>query len=142
MPSFWSRDIWGMWNLWQKANESMAQRSRSVDTWNERVHGSYEPNHSVPSIINQENRVKSMANAFGTGPPGPLVLRPDLKPNSDPALQNQAESHPESNKISGTLKVFPGGTPLADNIGFSQVSSPSTTSFSPGRYFTSNVDDY
>ncbi|KAF5469685.1 hypothetical protein F2P56_013740 [Juglans regia] len=117
-----------------KADESVAQRSRSVDTWNDRVHGSYEPHHSVPSIINQENRVKSMANAFGTGPPGPLALRPDLKPNSDPALQNQAESHSESNKINGSLKVFPGGTPLADNIGFSQVSSPSTTSFSPGRY--------
>ena len=120
--------------FWQKADESVAQRPRSVDTWNGRNHGSYEGN--------QEDRLKSTGNTSAAVPPGPLVLHLDMKPDNDPAIQSPAESHYESTKINGTLKVFPGGTPPADNTGFSQFPSPSTTSFSPGRYFTSNRDDY
>ncbi|XP_059453233.1 uncharacterized protein LOC132183813 isoform X2 [Corylus avellana] len=110
----------------RKADESVAQRPRSVDTWNGRIHGSYEGN--------QEDRLKSTGNTSVAVPPGPLVLHLDLKPDNDPAIQSPAESHSESGKINGTLKVFPGGTPPADNTGFSQFPSPSTTSFSPGRY--------
>ncbi|KAG2668592.1 hypothetical protein I3760_15G167400 [Carya illinoinensis] len=123
-------------------NDSLFQVMKAVEAAEATIKQQVEENTRLRNELHQkilqleryENRVKSMANAFGTGPPGPLALRPDLKPNSDPALQNQAESRSESNKINGTLKVFPGGTPLSDNIGLSQVSSPSTTSFSPGRY--------
>ncbi|XP_062158421.1 uncharacterized protein LOC133865915 isoform X2 [Alnus glutinosa] len=118
----------------QKAEESVAQRPRSFDTWNERIHGSYEAHQSVPSIGNQGDRLKSTGNTSVAVPPGPLVLHLDLKPNSDAAIQSPAESHSESGKINGTLKVFPGGMPPADNTGFSQIPSPSTTSFSPVRY--------
>lgn len=109
-----------------KADESVAQRPRSVDTWNDRIHGSYEGN--------REDRVKSTGNASVAVPPGPLVLHLDLKQNSDAAIPSPAESHSQSSKINGTLKVFPGGTPPADNTGFSQFPSPSTTSLSSGRY--------
>lgn len=138
----WLCDIWQIRAFWQKAEESVAQRPRSFDTWNERIHGSYEAHQSVPSIGNQGDRLKSTGNTSVAVPPGPLVLHLDLKPNSDAAIQSPAESHSESGKINGTLKVFPGGMPPADNTGFSQIPSPSTTSFSPIRYFTSNRDDY
>lgn len=130
----WLCDIWQMRAFWQKADESVAQRPRSVDTWNDRIHGSYEGN--------REDRVKSTGNASVAVPPDPLVLHLDLKQNSDAAIPSPAESHFQSSKINGTLKVFPGGTPPADNTGFSQFPSPSTTSLSSGRYFTSNRDDY
>lgn len=128
--------------LWQKAEESIAQQSRSLDHWNERVPGSYEANQSVASLGNQENRVESTSNVSVAGPSGLLVLLPDMKPKSDIALQNLSEIQSESSKINGTLKAFPGGTPPTDNIGFLQVSSPAITSLSPGRYFTSTTDCY
>ncbi|KAG8663168.1 hypothetical protein MANES_01G184200v8 [Manihot esculenta] len=95
-----------------KMDESMAQRSHYVDQWNERVDGPYEVH-----------------------PSGGLVLHHDITLNiEDPATKNQVESPSDSSKINGTLKVLPGGQAPADNTGLSQLSSPSTASFSPRRY--------
>lgn len=92
----------------------MAQRSHYVDQWNERVDDPYEVH-----------------------PSGGLVLHHDITLNiEDPAIKNQVESPSDSSNINGTWKVLPGGQAPADNTGLSQLSSPSTASFSPGRYFS------
>lgn len=122
--------------IWQKVDESIAQRSHSIDQWNERVHGPYEPHQSVPSVGDLEDRVKSMGITPAVQPSGMLVLHQDLKLNmEDPAIKSRVENHSVSSKINGTLKVLSGGQATIDSAGLSQLSSPSTTSFSPSRYF-------
>lgn len=90
----------------------------------------------------QEDRTKSPGTTSLGDPSGTLVLHQEsLKPNADASLQTRAETtHSGSSKINGTMKEHPGSQPPVDNAGFSHLSSPSTTSFSPGRYFTSNAD--
>lgn len=118
------------------------QRSRADDPWSERLRGSYEAHQPIPPVGSQEDRTKSSGTTSLGDPSGPLVLHQEsLKPNADPPLQSRAETtHSGSSKINGTMKEHSGSQPPAD-AGFSHLSSPSTTSFSPGRYFTSNADD-
>ncbi|XP_065877036.1 uncharacterized protein [Euphorbia lathyris] len=76
---------------------------------------------------------------MGTGPTvsplDTLVLHQDLKHNDeDSAIKRRAESHSDSSRINGTLRVVPGGQGHAENIGLSQLSSPSNQSISPKRY--------
>lgn len=116
---------------YQRVDESMDQRHHSDEAWNERGHGLYEPRQSVPWLGNQDDTVRSMGNASALAPSTPIIHQP----NSDAStIQSHTESHSESSRINGTLKMFPGGTPPADNTGFSQFTLPSTTPFSPGRY--------
>lgn len=124
--------------FWQKLDASVAQRSHSVDPWPEHVHGSYEARQSVNSVGTQQDKVKSIGNTSIVGPTGTLVLHHDLKLHSDAVIQRREGTHSESSKINGTVKALPGGQSPADNAGFS---SPSTTSFSPGRYLTSNANN-
>lgn len=126
---------------WQKVEESGAQRPRADDPWFERVQGSYEAHQRVPPVGSQEDRNRSAVNTSGLDPSGRLVLHQEsLKPNADAPLQSNVETQSSSSKINGTMKELPGSQQPADNAGFSHLSSPSTTSFSPGRYFTSIVD--
>ncbi|XP_058008864.1 uncharacterized protein LOC110648159 isoform X2 [Hevea brasiliensis] len=110
-----------------KIDESIAQRSHSIDQWNERVNGPYEVHQSVPSVGDLEDKVKSMGSTSAVHQSGTLN-------REDPAMKSQVESHSDSSKINGTLKVLPGGQAPVDNAGLSQLSSPSTTSVSPSRY--------
>lgn len=80
-----------------------------------------------------------MGNTSAVDPSSTMVLRQDLKPNvEDAALQSRSDIQSESSKNNGTLKVLSGGQAHADVSGPSQLSSPSTTSFSPTRYLTLN----
>ncbi|KAL5818145.1 hypothetical protein ACOSQ3_022044 [Xanthoceras sorbifolium] len=117
-----------------KLEETVAQRPHG-DPWNQNQ-SHRGPHESVPSVSNLENRIKSMGNTSPADPSGPLVLHQDLKPNiEDAAMQNRLDNHSESSKNNGTLKGLSGsGHTHADTMGPSQLSSPSTTSFSPTRY--------
>lgn len=116
----------------------MNSRRHSVDPWNEQVHGPYEVHQAVSSVDSQEDKVKSMGNTFRVDPSDMLVVHQNLKPNSGgPAVQSHVESHSDSSKVNGTLKVLPRGQASVDNAGLTQFSSPSSISFSPSRYITS-----
>ncbi|KAL9459050.1 hypothetical protein AB3S75_002438 [Citrus x aurantiifolia] len=117
-----------------KLEESIGRR-RNIDTWKESFRGPYEVHQSLPSVNNLEDRIKSMGYASADDPSSSLVLHQDLKPTDEnAALQSRSDVHTESNKNNGTLKVLSGGQAHADTPGPSQLSSPSTTSFSPSRY--------
>lgn len=115
----------------------MRQRSHSVDPWPEHVHGSYEGHLSANSVGNQHDKVKSIGNTSIVDPTGTLVLHHDLRRPSDAVIQSNEGTHSEGSKVNGTVKMLPAGQSPVDNAGFS---SPSTTSFSPGRYLTSNAN--
>ncbi|KAK9292736.1 hypothetical protein L1049_020715 [Liquidambar formosana] len=118
-----------------KLDGSMVRRPHSVDPWDGRGNGPYGAQQSVPSVGNQDDRVRSMGNTTVVDQQHGLVLHPESVPNSgDPAVLTHAENRSESSKMNGTLKVLPVGQSPADNTNFSQFSSPSTTSYSPGRY--------
>ncbi|KAK9233662.1 hypothetical protein WN943_023914 [Citrus x changshan-huyou] len=118
----------------QKLEESIGRR-HNIDTWKESFRGPYEVHQSLPSVNNLEDRIKSMGYASADDPSSSLVLHQDLKPTDEnAALQSRSDVHTESNKNNGTLKVLSGGQAHADTPGPSQLSSPSTTSFSPSRY--------
>nr|XP_011469942.1 PREDICTED: uncharacterized protein LOC101294305 isoform X2 [Fragaria vesca subsp. vesca] len=125
-----------------KVEESGAQRPRADDPWFERVQGSYEAHQPVPPVGSQEDRNRSAVNTSGLDPSGRLVLHQEsLKPNADAPLQSNAETQSSSSKINGTMKELPGSQQPVDNAGFSHLSSPSTTSFSPGRFNTQGEYD-
>ncbi|XP_050387992.1 uncharacterized protein LOC126803216 isoform X3 [Argentina anserina] len=118
----------------QKVEETGAQRPRSIQ-------GSYEAHRPVPPVGSQEDRIRSSVNSSGLDPSGTLVLRQESpNPNTD-TLQSNAETHSSSSKINGTVKEIPGSQQPGDNAGFSQLSSPSTTSVSPGRFNTQGEYD-
>ena len=113
---------------------------RSGDPWSDRVQGTYEAHQPVPPNGSQEDRIRSAVNSSRHDPSGTLVLHQEsLKPNADAPVQNNAETDSSSNKINGTMKEIPQQS--GDNAGFSHLSSPSTTSVSPGRYITSVTDN-
>ncbi|XP_031252820.1 uncharacterized protein LOC116110739 isoform X1 [Pistacia vera] len=117
-----------------KLEETVAQRSHG-DPWKENLHGPYEFRQSVPSGSSQVDRIKSISNTPAVDPLGILVLHHDLKPNVDgAALQSHSESKSVSHKNNGSLKVHSGRQVHSDIVGPSQLSSPSTASFSPTGY--------
>ena len=87
-----------------------------VDPGDELVHRLYKAPQSVPSVGNQEDRIRNTGNVSIVG------------------------GHSESSKFNGALKVHPGSQGPTDNAGFSHVSSPSTSSFSHSRYFVSKIN--
>lgn len=108
----------------------MARRSHPVDSWSEDVHGTYEAHQLSTSVGNPEVGSKSTAHSTSGDQTGTLVVHKDLNQASeDNARQTCGENPPESSKVNGTLKVVP-----ADNSFFTQLSSPSTSSISPGRF--------
>lgn len=116
-----------------KLEESIGRRPN--DPWKESFRGPYEVHQSLSSVNNLEDRIKSMGYTSAVDPSSSLVLHQDLKPTAEnAALQSRSNIHSESNKNNGTLKILSGGQAHADTLGPSQLSSPSTTSFSPTRY--------
>lgn len=66
-----------------------------------------------------------------------VTLHKDLIRNyEDLNMQTHEESRSEGSRANGILNILAGGQAATDNSGFSQLSSPSTTSFSPNRYLT------
>ncbi|KAI5671868.1 hypothetical protein M9H77_12232 [Catharanthus roseus] len=64
-----------------------------------------------------------------------VTLHKDLIRNyEDLNMQTHEESRSEGSRANGILNILAGGQAATDNSGFSQLSSPSTTSFSPNRY--------
>ncbi|KAJ4715770.1 Tripartite motif-containing 29 [Melia azedarach] len=117
-----------------KLEESIGRKPH-CDPWKEHLRGNYEVHQSVPAVNNLEDRIRIMGNTSAVDPSSTMVLRQDLKPNvEDAALQSRSDIQSESSKNNGTLKVLSGGQAHADVSGPSQLSSPSTTSFSPTRY--------
>ncbi|XP_044467655.1 uncharacterized protein LOC123197417 isoform X2 [Mangifera indica] len=117
-----------------KLEETVAQRSHG-DAWKENLHGPYEFHQSVPSGSSQVDRIKIISNTSAVDPLGLMVLHHDLKPNVDgAALQSHLESNSISHKNNGMLKVHSSRQVHSDIVGFSQLSSPSTASFSPTRH--------
>lgn len=113
----------------QKLDESMAQRSPSVDPWSEGLQTSFQAHQPVPTVDGQDNRIKSVRNTY-------VVLHQESQnPTTDAPIQSHAETQSNNGTINGTMKL------PTDNAGSSHLSSPSTTSFSPGRYFTSNAEN-
>ncbi|KAK2655725.1 hypothetical protein Ddye_008777 [Dipteronia dyeriana] len=101
------------------------EKYKSEETTPQRPHG--DPWHRNQSV--RDERMKSMGNTSPADPSGPLVLHRDPKPNSEDA------SISKTSKNNGTFKGLSAGAAQthADNLGPSQLSSPST-SFSPNRY--------
>lgn len=125
--------------IWQKLEESIGRRPN--DPSKESFRGPYEVHQSLSTVNNLEDRIKSMGYTSAVDPSSSLVLHQDLKPTAEnAALQSHSNIHSESNKNNGTLKILSGGQAHADTPGPSQLSSPSTTSFSPTRYLTSSVN--
>ncbi|KAL3534068.1 hypothetical protein ACH5RR_002529, partial [Cinchona calisaya] len=57
----------------------------------------------------------------------------DLKVQ-DSSLVNHSGVHSENGKVNGAMNAFGGGQLATENLGFSEYSSPSTTSFSTSRF--------
>lgn len=105
----------------------MAQRSPSVDPRSEGLQTSFQAHQLAPTVDGQDNRIKSVGNTS-------VVLHQESQnPTTDDPTQSHAETKYNNGTIKGTMKL------PTDNAGSSHFSSPSTTSFSPGRYFTSNA---
>lgn len=123
-----------------KSDESVVRKTHSGNPLDDRGH--YEVHRSVPFVGNKDDRGRSMGGTSLADPHSTLVLHTDsMLHREDPAMQTHAEKHSESSKMNGTLKVHPGTQASSDNAGFSQFSSPSTTSFSPNRYPMENEYD-
>lgn len=80
-----------------------------------------------------------MDNFSAHDPSGTPGLRKDrMQISDDPRMRTRGQGghSSETSKINGTLEALPGSQAVAaaETAGFSQLSSPSTTSFSPNRY--------
>ncbi|XP_050237101.1 uncharacterized protein LOC126686868 isoform X2 [Mercurialis annua] len=121
-----------------KIDGSEDQRSHPP---NERGRGPYKVRQSASSVGDLEDKVTSISTTAAVDPPSSLVLHQDSRYNNeDPSIKSRMESHSISSKINGTLKVLPGSQTPVDTAGFSQFSSPSTTSLSPRRYHSEGDD--
>lgn len=119
----------------QKLDGPMAQGSHSGDTWNKQVNGPHEAHYPITSTDNQEVKINRLGVNSVFRASGPLVLHHDLQPNSeDAAMRSHLDSNTNNSNTNGTMKELRGSQTAADNAGVSQFSSPSTPSFSPGRY--------
>ncbi|KAA8538841.1 hypothetical protein F0562_025533 [Nyssa sinensis] len=116
-----------------KLDDSTARRPHNVDHWEDSVQVPNRAHQTVSSLANQADGIRNIDNTYMHDPSG-AIIQQELMPNTeDHAIQTRAVSHSESSKINGTLNVLPGGQTPADYAGFSQLSSPSTTSISPSR---------
>ncbi|XP_043706260.1 uncharacterized protein LOC122655933 isoform X2 [Telopea speciosissima] len=120
----------------RKSDDSTSLRPHP-DSLNGHVQGPYKPHQSVSSVGNQEDRVRWMDNTTSLDPLGTLVIHQNTVPkNTDPAMQTRSESQHNSdrNKVNGNSKVLSSAQGAGDSAGFSQLSSPSSKSYSPTRY--------
>nr|XP_027075058.1 uncharacterized protein LOC113699133 [Coffea arabica] len=92
-------------------------------------------NQPVFGVENQVGRIASLDNSSSCGLPNAVIPNKDLVHNDDHlVMQAREEVQSENSRANGTLNVFSGGQVATENIGFSQQSSPSTTSFSTSRF--------
>lgn len=124
-----------------KSYESMASRHDvgAPDGLLRRVNDAQQ---SIPSVGNPEEGVNSIGGTSPRDQASSIIVHKEVKlSNQNVAGHTQGQAHSESNKANGTLKVLPGPQVPTDNTGFSQLSSPSATSFSPNRYQTEGEYD-
>lgn len=113
----------------QKAYE-FSLRPRSVDAWSKNVRGTYKAHRLNTSVENFEGGIQSMVHSSSNDQTGTVVVHKDLNQESeDTTRQTRGESPSENHKVNGTLNVVP-----ADR--FIQLSSPSNSYISPGRFVT------
>ncbi|GFS42489.1 hypothetical protein Acr_00g0080100 [Actinidia rufa] len=122
----------------EKSDNSTGRRPSLVDHWDDRAEGPHRLHDLDSSVVSQGDGVRSTGGTFLNDPSSAIIQQ--MRNNEDRAMQTCAESHAESIKIDGTLKVLSGGQRTVDSAGFSQFSSP-TTSFSPGRHQTEGESD-
>ncbi|KAL7230436.1 hypothetical protein ACSBR2_008838 [Camellia fascicularis] len=117
-----------------KSDNSTAQRPSLVDNWDNHAQRPLRAHQFDSSVVNQGDGVSGTGGIFLNNPSGAIVQQDIMRNNEDHDTQSHAESQSESSKINGNLKVLSGGQKPVDNVGFSQFSSPSATSFSPNRH--------
>lgn len=121
--------------LWQKTYESMASR-HAVGAPDGLLHRVPDARQSIPSVGNPEGGVNGVGGTSPRDQPGTVIVHKEVKLSEQNAARyTQEEPHSESRKVNGALKVLPGPQVPTDNTGFSQLSSPSATSFSPHRFY-------
>ncbi|CAK9183645.1 unnamed protein product [Ilex paraguariensis] len=118
----------------EKSHEAKGRSPHLVDHLDDCVRGSQLAEQSVSALVNETDVIRRTDNTSAHDPSNTIVLQKEMQNAEDPTMQTRAERRSESSKINGTLKVVPGGQAALDNVGFSQFSPPSTTSFSPSRY--------
>ncbi|XP_048128217.1 uncharacterized protein LOC115755897 isoform X2 [Rhodamnia argentea] len=124
-----------------KSYESMASR-HAVGAPDGLLRGVHDAHQSIPSVGNPEDGVNSIGGTSPRDQAGTIIVHKEVKlSNQNATRSTQEEAHSESNKVNGTLKVLAGPQVPTDNSGFSQLSSPSATSFSPNRYQTEGEYD-
>ncbi|KAM7518006.1 hypothetical protein LguiB_016968 [Lonicera macranthoides] len=123
-----------------KSDDSRARSPHSVEHREDHVVGPQKAHQSVSSSLeNRTDEVRRVDNFSAHDPSGTPGLRKDLIQNSDdPRMQTRGQGghSSETSKTNGTLEALPGSQAVAaaETAGFSQLSSPSTTSFSPSSY--------
>ncbi|KAI3435440.1 uncharacterized protein J3R85_006042 [Psidium guajava] len=121
-----------------KSNVSMASRHAVgvPDGLPRRVHDAHQ---SKPS---PEDGINSIGGTSPRDQAGTIIVHKEVELSNQNATRcTQEGAHSESNKVNGTLKVLAGPQVPTNNSGFSQLSSPSATSFSPNRYQTEGEYD-
>ncbi|KAJ4973346.1 hypothetical protein NE237_006520 [Protea cynaroides] len=101
---------------------------------NGHIQGPFRPHQSVPSIGNQEDRVRWMDNSTYLDPHGTLVVHQNtVQKNEDHAVQTQSDGqqYSEGSKANGNSKLLSGAQGAGDSAGSSQFSVPSSIPFSP-----------
>ncbi|KAI5336093.1 hypothetical protein L3X38_026227 [Prunus dulcis] len=92
-----------------KLDESMAQRSPSVDPWSEGLQTSFQAHQPVPTVDGQDNRIKSVRNTY-------VVLHQESQnPTTDAPIQSHAETQSNNGTVNGTMKL------PTDNAGSSHL---------------------
>ncbi|PSR90935.1 Bud site selection protein [Actinidia chinensis var. chinensis] len=114
-----------------KSDNSTGRRPSLVYHWDDHAEGPHSLHELDSSVVSQGDGVTSTSGTFLSQPSSTVIQQ--IRNNEDRAMQTRAESHSESIKIDGSLKVLSGGQRTVDSAGFSQFSSPST-SFSPRRH--------
>ncbi|XAR73128.1 hypothetical protein NMG60_11006984 [Bertholletia excelsa] len=117
-----------------KPDNPTGQRYNLVDNWDDHARGQRKADQLDSSVVHQGDEVSGIGSSFLNGPSG-VIARRELMPNNNEnhAIQTHAESQADTSKANGNLKELSGGQATADNTGFSQFSSPST-SVSPRRH--------
>lgn len=109
----------------------MARRFHSTDQWNENDHGSNGGHQSDNSVDNERHRFKNNISAVDSH--GTLVVHRDVEQKDEVSMRIDKESRYADGKSDEIVNALPGVQPSVDNAGYSQFSSPSTTSFSASR---------
>ncbi|GFZ15806.1 hypothetical protein Acr_25g0002150 [Actinidia rufa] len=115
----------------EKSDNSTGRRPSLVDHWDDHAEGPRSLHELDSSVVSQGDGVTSTSGTFLSQPSGTVIQQ--IRNNEDHAMQTRAESHSESIKIDGSLKVLSGGQRTVDSAGFSQFSLH-LHHFSPRRH--------